>query len=82
MSSFHVVDPSLRELVERILPLASYYTSIDAFVEAHSHLDYGLVNHALCAAIRDVLKVRDFFITYAAHHVLTCPFLPQLSRDM
>ncbi|OAV87031.1 hypothetical protein PTTG_08477 [Puccinia triticina 1-1 BBBD Race 1] len=48
--------PSLREIVERILPLATYYTSIDAFVAAHSHLDCGLVIHALCASIRDILK--------------------------
>lgn len=56
---FHIdddLDPSLREIVERILPLATYYTSIDAFVAAHSHLDCGLVNHALCASIRDILK--------------------------
>ncbi|CAH7688572.1 Spc98 family-domain-containing protein [Phakopsora pachyrhizi] len=54
------LDPSLKELVERIIPLATYYTSIDAFVAAHSHLDYGLVNHALCACIRDYLK--DYMI--------------------
>lgn len=52
-------DSSLREVVERILPLAHYSTSIDAFVEAHSHLDYGLVNHALCAAVRERMKVSD-----------------------
>lgn len=50
-------DPSLRDLVERILPLATYYTAITSFVEIRSHLEYGLVNHALCAAIRDMLKV-------------------------
>lgn len=50
-------DSSLRDLVERILPLGKYYTAISAFVEHRSHLDYGLVNHALCAAIRDMLKV-------------------------
>ncbi|KAH9448137.1 hypothetical protein Pst134EB_022123 [Puccinia striiformis f. sp. tritici] len=42
------LDPSLREIVERILPLATYYTSIDAFVAAHSHLDCGLVNYFMC----------------------------------
>lgn len=49
-------DPSLRDLVERILPLATYYTSITSFVSLRSHLEFGLVNHALCAAIRDMLK--------------------------
>lgn len=51
------VDPSLRDLVERILPLATYYTAISAFIESRSHIDFGLVNHALCASMRDMLKV-------------------------
>lgn len=50
-------------MLDRILPLATYYTAIAAFIESRSHTDYGLVNHALCAAIRDMLKVRR----------LTCP---------
>ncbi|OJA13580.1 hypothetical protein AZE42_09873 [Rhizopogon vesiculosus] len=50
-------DSSLRDLTERILPLGTYYTAISSFVESRSHLDFGLVNHALCAAIRDMLKV-------------------------
>ncbi|THH01030.1 hypothetical protein EW026_g1600 [Hermanssonia centrifuga] len=50
------LDPSLRDLAERILPLATYYTAITSFIEARSHLDFGLVNHALCAAMRDMLK--------------------------
>lgn len=52
-----LVDPSLRDLVDRVLPLATYYTGISTFVESRSHTDYGLVNHALCASIRDMLKV-------------------------
>ena len=50
-------DPSLSDLVERILPLATYYTGITSFIEMRSHLEYGLVNHALCASIRNMLKV-------------------------
>jgi hypothetical protein len=52
-----ILDPSLSDLVERILPLATYYTGITSFIEQRSHLEYGLVNHALCASIRDMLKV-------------------------
>lgn len=44
-------------MLDRILPLATYYTGIAAFIESRSHTDYGLVNHALCASIRDMLKV-------------------------
>jgi hypothetical protein len=51
------LDPSLRDLVERILPLATYYTAISSFIEFRSHLDFGRVNHALCAALREMLKV-------------------------
>lgn len=58
LMSSGTIDASLRDLVERILPLGTYYTAISSFIEHRSHLDYGLVNHALCAAIRDMLKVR------------------------
>lgn len=58
MTNAFSLDPSLRDLTERVLPLGTYYTAISAFVESRSHLDFGLVNHALCAAIRDMLKVR------------------------
>ncbi|KAG8835465.1 hypothetical protein FRC17_003032 [Serendipita sp. 399] len=61
------LDPSLRDLVERIIPLATYYTSISAFVELRSHLDYGLVNHALCAAIRDMLKDYQTLLSQLEH---------------
>ncbi|KAG0044239.1 hypothetical protein BGZ83_010512 [Gryganskiella cystojenkinii] len=50
------IDPSLRDLVSRILPLASIYLSLEAFVELHSRFEYGFVSHALCAAIRTLLK--------------------------
>ena len=53
-------DPSLRDLVERVLPLAKYYTAISSFIELRSHLDFGRVNHALCAALRDMLKVCSY----------------------
>lgn len=44
-------------MVERFLPLATYYTSTHAFVEQYSVLEHGVINHALCAAIREMLKV-------------------------
>ncbi|KZT02915.1 uncharacterized protein LAESUDRAFT_729684 [Laetiporus sulphureus 93-53] len=50
------LNPSLRDLVERILPFATYYTAVTSFIELRSHSDFGLVNHVLCAAMRDMLK--------------------------
>ncbi|KAF5340403.1 hypothetical protein D9611_007834 [Ephemerocybe angulata] len=67
------LDPSLRDLVERILPLGTYYTAIYAFVEHRSHLDYGLVNHALCAAIRDMLKDYQTLLSQLEHAFSTSP---------
>lgn len=67
------LDPSLRDLVERVLPLATFYTAITTFVQARSHLDFGLVNHALCAAIRDMLKDYQTLLSQLEHAFHTSP---------
>jgi gamma-tubulin complex component 2 len=51
------IDPSLKDVVGRVLPLAAHYVTIQSFVDSRSKFEYGLVNHALCAAIREMLKV-------------------------
>ena len=56
-ASFVRTDPRIASLVERFLPLATYYTAITGFIEEYSLLEHGTVNHALCAAIRDMLTV-------------------------
>jgi Gamma tubulin complex component N-terminal len=66
-------EASLRDLIERMLPLATYYTGIAAFIEFRSHTDYGLVNHALCAATRDMLKVKDTRLSFVIRTLLTVP---------
>lgn len=55
------LDPALRDLVGRILPLATHYCASVAFVEARAHIEFGAVCHALCAAVRSVLKVSSTF---------------------
>ncbi|KAF8191280.1 gamma-tubulin complex, DGRIP84/SPC97 component [Pholiota molesta] len=67
------LDSSLSDLVERILPLGMYYTAISAFVEHRSHLDYGLVNHALCAAIREMLRDYQTLLSQLEHAFNTSP---------
>ena len=57
-------DPSLQDLVYRILPLATYYTSIDAFICDHQHLSCGLTYHALCSGMRDLL-LQDYLVLVA-----------------
>ncbi|BGP57721.1 hypothetical protein JCM8202_002374 [Rhodotorula sphaerocarpa] len=62
-----VIDPQLdrriASLVARFLPLATYYTAITAFIEEYSLLEHGTVNHALCAAIREMLT--DYLVLIA-----------------
>lgn len=50
------LDPSLQELVRRILPMCSNYSTVVRFIEEKSAFEYGLVNHALSAAMRCLLK--------------------------
>lgn len=56
------MDPSLRYLVEKILPLATFFTAVNAFVDLRNDVAFGMVNHALASGIRGVLR---------EYHVLT-----------
>lgn len=67
------IDPSLRHLVEKILPLATYYMSIDAFVEQYSRFEYGTINHALCAGMRVFLREYLTFVAQLEHEFQTSP---------
>ena len=64
--AFHTIpglDPSIRDMATSMLQMASHYSAIEAFVEVQSREEYGAVNHALCAAIRKLLK--DYLILVA-----------------
>ncbi len=63
------LDAPLRDLVDRILPLASDYTAIYAFIETDSGLEYGTVNHALCSAIRDLLHDYELLVVQLEHQM-------------
>jgi gamma-tubulin complex component 2 len=43
--------------------MATHYCAMEAFVEIQSLEEFGSINHALCAAIRDLLK--DYLILVA-----------------
>lgn len=57
------LDPSLRDLTIAMLKMATHYSAMEAFVEVQSRSEFGAVNHALCAAIRQLLK--DYLIMVA-----------------
>lgn len=43
-------------LVNKMLPLCNDHDTVKQFLNLHSQFDYGLVSHALCGAIRVLLK--------------------------
>ncbi|CAO1628643.1 unnamed protein product [Sympodiomycopsis kandeliae] len=61
------LDPSLRDLALRILPLATCYTVISAFIDMDSMLHFGTVTHALCAALRDKLNEYESLLVHLEH---------------
>ncbi|XP_018606329.1 gamma-tubulin complex component 2 [Scleropages formosus] len=66
-----VVDPTLdmsvKELVNRILPVAASYSTITRFTEEKSSFEYGQVNHALTAAMRTLMKEYLILVTQLEH---------------
>ena len=57
------LDLSLADLVDRVLPLTHYYVRISRFIDLRLNYEFGLVNHALCAAMRELL--REYLILVA-----------------
>lgn len=65
------LDPSLRDLTKSMLKTATHYIAVDTCVEVLSREEYGAVNHALCAAIRRLLKDYLTLIAQLEHQLLT-----------
>ncbi|KAL8292598.1 hypothetical protein RQP46_001210 [Phenoliferia psychrophenolica] len=67
------LDPWLASAVARFIPIATYYTSIQTFVEQYSDLSQGVINHALCAAIREMLREYLVLLAQLEHQFNTSP---------
>ncbi|KAL8931445.1 MAG: hypothetical protein Q9211_006957, partial [Gyalolechia sp. 1 TL-2023] len=65
------LDPSLRDLTNSVLKMATYYISIEAFVEVQSREEFGAINHALCASIRKLLKDYLVLVTQLENQLIT-----------
>ncbi|KAJ1754619.1 gamma tubulin complex Spc97/GCP2 subunit Alp4, partial [Coemansia sp. RSA 1591] len=50
------INPTLAQMANKILPLVLMHKRIDCFTTTYAHRRAGVVNQALCAAIRVVLK--------------------------
>ncbi|KIX02644.1 uncharacterized protein Z518_08586 [Rhinocladiella mackenziei CBS 650.93] len=57
------LDPSLKDMTSSMLTMATHHCAIETFIEVQSREGFGSVNHALCAAIRKLLK--DYLILTA-----------------
>mmetsp|Transcript_9370 Transcript_9370/g.14250 ORF Transcript_9370/g.14250 Transcript_9370/m.14250 type:complete len:94 (+) Transcript_9370:715-996(+) len=49
-------DLSLMFLVNKLLPLCNNHDLIQQFINVHQQFEFGLVSHALCGAIKVLLK--------------------------
>ena len=56
-------DFSLQFLVNKMLPLCNNHDFIQEFINVHSQFEFGLVSHALCAAIRVLMKEYLLLVT-------------------
>jgi gamma-tubulin complex component 2 len=63
------LDLSLADLVDRILPLTDYYVRIVRFVDLRHNYEFGLVNHALCGAVRELLREYLILIAQLEHQL-------------
>lgn len=57
------LDPSLQDLTNSMLKMASHYSALETFVDVQSREEFGSVNHALCASIRKLLQ--DYLVMIA-----------------
>mmetsp|Transcript_18861 Transcript_18861/g.28678 ORF Transcript_18861/g.28678 Transcript_18861/m.28678 type:complete len:989 (+) Transcript_18861:247-3213(+) len=58
------IDDNIAQLVDRILPTASDYVKVNAFVSSHlGGFEHGRIGHALCGAIDTLLQDYMNFIT-------------------
>ena len=65
------LDPSLRDLTISMWKMATHYIAVEAFLEVLSREEYGAVNHALCAAVRKLLKDYLILMAQLEHQMLT-----------
>ncbi|KAJ2907401.1 hypothetical protein MKZ38_003258 [Zalerion maritima] len=57
------LDPSLLDLTNNMLQMASHYSSLEAFIDVQSRDEMGSVSHALCASVRKLLN--DYLVMIA-----------------
>jgi len=67
----HGLDPSLRDLMQGMLKTATHYAAVEVFVDAMGREECGMVIHALCFAMRKLLKDYLILMAQLEHQLLT-----------
>ena len=67
------LDPSLRDLTTTVLKMATHYSAVESSIEVLSRDEFGMINHALCAAIRKQLREYITLLAQLEHQILTNP---------
>ena len=65
------LDPSLQDLTASMLKMATHYVAIEAFMEMQGREEFGMINHALSASIRKLLKEYLVLIAQMEHQLST-----------
>lgn len=65
------LDPSLLDLTNNMLQMASHYSALETFVDVQSREEFGSVSHALCASVRKLLTDYLVMITQLETQFLT-----------
>jgi len=55
-------DPSLLYMINKILPLSTYYDKISQYLNLNNNLETGLISKAFCDGIRKILREYVLFI--------------------
>jgi len=55
-------DPSLLYMINKILPLSTYYDKICQFLNLNNNLETGLISKSFCEGIRKILREYVLFI--------------------
>ena len=63
------MDTSLVTFVNRFLPMFANYSLIMRFIDEKSAFEFGQVNHALCGAIRSLMKEYLIFVAQVSFTV-------------
>ncbi|KAG7385097.1 hypothetical protein PHYPSEUDO_001949 [Phytophthora pseudosyringae] len=61
------MDPSLLTLASRCLSLGEFYLKLTLYIEQFSRYEYGQVSHALCAALKTLVKEYKIMVGQLEH---------------